>query len=73
MELSNQQMNTAQWVADLMHADGITPEMMANPEFAARAIPAYMETIAAKIEKIQTKYLVNGQARQAMQSFIAGN
>lgn len=60
--MNNALKNKAQWIADLMKADGVKPEQV-TPEMAL----AYMEQIGRKIEMIQNKYLTNSAARQAMQ------
>lgn len=67
MELSNEMMMKAKWVADMMHTDGLTAEMMNDPEFLAMSTEAYLAGIGKKIQKIQSQYLSNPLAREAMQ------
>ena len=57
--------NTAKWVADLMRADKVTPEMV-TPELAL----AYFDEVGRRIKKIQTIYLTRAGARAAMQSRV---
>ncbi len=52
MNLSNEMKIKAQWVADLMKADGVAPESV-TVELAM----AYFEEVGRRIEKIQTIYL----------------
>jgi hypothetical protein len=61
-------MNTnthAQWVADLMAADGIKPEQV-TPEIAL----AYLAVVGRKIEQIQNVYLTRAGAKTALQQYI---
>ena len=55
----------AQWVADLMKADGVTAEMV-TPDLAL----AYVDAIGRKIEAIQTTYLTRTGAKEAMQAAV---
>lgn len=57
--------NYAKWVADLMKADGVTPEQV-TPEMAV----AYFCALKRKIDAIQTAYLYRTGARQAMQEHV---
>jgi len=70
MELSNEMMMKAKWVAESMMADGITAEMMSDPQMMADATEAYLAGVGRKIEKMQTTYLVNPLAREVMQSQV---
>jgi hypothetical protein len=61
-------MNTnahAQWVADLMAADGIKPEQV-TPDIAL----AYLAVVGRKIEQIQTTYLTRVGAKTALQELV---
>jgi hypothetical protein len=61
-------MNTnthAQWVADLMAADGIKPEQI-TPELAL----AYLEIVGRKIQQIQNTYLTRVGAKTALQELV---
>jgi hypothetical protein len=63
-------MNTnahAQWVSDLMAADGIKPEQV-TPDLAL----AYLEIVGRKIQQIQTGYLTKIGAKEAMQTTVFG-
>ena len=62
----NELQNKAQWVADMMKKDGVTPEQV-TPELAL----AYMDAIGSKIQSIQNTYLTRNGAKDAMQSHIA--
>ncbi len=57
--------NKAKWVADLMKADGVTPEMV-TPELTL----AYFDEVGRRIEKLQSTYLTRTGAKEAMQSHI---
>ena len=62
-------MNTnthAQWVADLMAADGIKPEQV-TPELAL----AYLAIVGRKIVQIQSTYLTRIGAKTALQQLVA--
>lgn len=54
----------AQWVADMMAADGVTPEQLTDD-----LVMAYMDAIGKKIESIQNKYLTRIGATPALQNF----
>jgi hypothetical protein len=61
-------MNTnthAQWVADLMAADGIKPEQV-TPELAL----AYLAIVGRKIVQIQSTYLTRVGAKTALQELV---
>ena len=61
-------MNTnthAQWVADLMAADGIKPEQV-TPELAL----AYLAIVGRKIVQIQSTYLTRIGAKTALQQLV---
>ena len=62
---TNEMNSKAQWVADMMKADGVTPEQV-TPELAI----AYMQRISKKIEAIQNTYLTRVGAKEAMQSTV---
>lgn len=72
MELSKDLQNKAQWVADLMAADGVSAEQMqAMPEQERQnLIMAYMDEIGKKIQAIQNKCLTNPEAMAAMQEKV---
>ena len=55
----------AQWVADLMAADGIKPEQV-TPEIAL----AYLAIVGRKIQQIQNAYLTRIGAKTALQQYI---
>jgi len=63
-ELTNDLKIKAQWAADMMAADGVTPE-----QFTEELAMAYMEAIGKKIESIQNKYLTRVGATDALQTF----
>lgn len=65
MELNNQLMLKARWVADLMMADNVKPEQV-TPELAI----AYMDEISKKITAIQSAYLTRIDGRNVMQKTI---
>ena len=67
MTLSNEIKSKAQWVADLMKADKVTPEMV-TPELAL----AYFDEVGRRIEKMQTEYLTNRATRAKFQAAILG-
>ena len=52
--MTNEFTTKAQWVADMMQADGVKPEQL-TPELAL----AYMAAIGKKIVKMQSTYLTN--------------
>ena len=62
---TNEMNSKAQWVADMMKADGVTPEQV-TPELAI----AYMQRISKKIEAIQNTYLTRVGAKEAMQKTV---
>lgn len=72
MELSKDLQNKAQWVADLLAADGVSPkQIQAMPEEQKQnLIMAYMDEIGKKIEAIQNKCLTNPQAMAAMHNKV---
>jgi hypothetical protein len=55
----------AQWVADLMAADGIKPEQV-TPEL----VLAYFEIVGRKIQQIQNIYLTRVGAKTALQELV---
>lgn len=55
----------AKWVADLMAADGVTPDKV-TPELAI----AYMAEVGRKIERFQAIYLTRIGAKEAMQNYV---
>jgi hypothetical protein len=55
----------AQWVADLMAADGIKPEQV-TPDLAL----AYLAVVGQKIQQIQNVYLTRVGAKTALQQYI---
>lgn len=57
--------NKAQWVADMMKADGVKPEMI-----TAELVMAYFDAVGRKINKIQSVYLTRNGARDAMQKHL---
>jgi len=63
---TNEMNRKAQWVADMMKADGVTPEQV-TPELSI----AYMQRICKKIEAIQNTYLTRVGAKEAMQDMVA--
>ena len=63
---TNEMQQKAQWVADMMKADGVTPEQV-TPELAI----AYMQRISKKIEAIQNTYLTRVGAKEAMQDMVS--
>jgi hypothetical protein len=65
MNLTNELKSKAQWVADLMKADKVTPEMV-TPELAL----AYFDEAGRRIAKIQSTYLTRQGAKEAMQARI---
>lgn len=64
-ELSNDLNRKAQWVADMMRADGVKPEQVTE----SLAL-AYMQAIGCKIQSLQNTYLARNGARQAMQGAV---
>ena len=62
---TNEMKQKAQWVADMMKADGVTPEQV-TPELSI----AYMHRISKKIEAIQNTYLTRVGAKEAMQNMV---
>ena len=65
-ELSPELTRKAQWVADMMRADGVTPEQVTE----SMAL-AYMQAIGRKIQAMQNTYLTRNGARDAMQSAVS--
>ena len=65
MNLTNELKSKAQWVADLMKADKVTPEMV-TPELAL----AYFDEAGRRIAKIQSTYLTRQGAKEAMHAHI---
>lgn len=63
-ELTSDLKIKAQWVADMMAADGVTPEQLTDD-----LAMAYMDAIGKKIESIQNKYLTRIGAAPALQAF----
>lgn len=63
--LSAELKRKAQWVADLMQADKVTPEMV-TPEMAL----AYMDEAGRRIATIQNIYLTHDGAKEAMRSTV---
>jgi hypothetical protein len=55
----------AQWVADLMAADGIKPEQV-TPDIAL----AYLAIVGRKIQQIQSTYLTRVGAKPALHRLI---
>ena len=65
MELSSDLKIKAQWVADMMRAEGVNPEQLNDS-----LVMAYMQAIGRKIQAIQNTYLTRNGAREAMQGAI---
>lgn len=59
--LQESDIRLAQWVAEIMAADKVEPEML-TPELIA----AYLAEVGRRIEKIQAIYLTRTGAREAM-------
>ena len=57
--------NKAQWVADMMKADGVKPEMI-----TAELVMAYFDAVGRKINEIQSIYLTRNGAKDAMQKHL---
>ena len=57
--------NKAQWVADMMKADGVKPEMI-----TAELVMAYFDAVGRKINEIQSVYLTRNGAKDAMQKHL---
>ena len=57
--------NKAQWVADMMKADGVKPEMV-----TAELVMAYFDAVGRKINEIQSIYLTRNGAKDAMQKHL---
>ena len=66
--MSNQDQHKAQWVADLMRADGVTADQLgALPtETQTSLIVGYMDAIGRKIEQIQATFLTRNGAKEVM-------
>jgi hypothetical protein len=64
-ELSNELKAKAKWCADLMRADGVTPEQI-TPELAL----AYFDEVGRKIQRIQTACLTRPEVRKTVNQFI---
>lgn len=64
--------NVAQWVADLMKADGVTPAILAEMSEADQVALslAYLDAVGKKITHIQNTYMTRHGAAAAMQSHI---
>jgi len=65
MQLSQETINFAKSVASIMIEDGITAEDFYY--MADEATEAYMQELCRRVEKMQTTYLTNPKAREAMQ------
>jgi len=65
MGLDKEAMRYAQWVADLMAADGVKPEQLTQ-----ELIMAYMDTIGRKIAAIQSTFLTRVGAKEALLNTI---
>jgi hypothetical protein len=59
--LAKELQNNAQWVANLMKADGVNAESVTT-ELSL----AYLEEVGRKIAKIQNAYLTNPDARKSI-------
>lgn len=59
--MDNAMMEKARWVAQMMQADGVSPEMV-TPEL----VMAYMEAISRRIDIIQGIYLTRPGAPEAL-------
>lgn len=55
----------AQWVADLMKADGVQPEQITE-----ELCLAYMDEVGRRIEKIRNIYLTRNGAKEALEEVI---
>ena len=64
------QSTLAAWVAELMAADGITPEQMTDLSFRQQTVAAYLDEVGRKIEAMQTRYLTNESARNAFATTV---
>jgi hypothetical protein len=64
-ELSSDLTRKAQWVADMMRADGVKPEQVTES-----LAMAYMAAISRKIQALQNTYLTRNCAREAMQGAV---
>jgi hypothetical protein len=74
-QLSSEQIGIAKWVAELIHADNATNAFVeayqsGNNEFFSDGVEAYMAEVGRRIEKIQTTYLTNPEAMQAMRLLV---
>jgi hypothetical protein len=64
--MSNNDMSSkAKWVADMMKADGVTPEMITQD-----LIMAYFDAIGKKIESIQNAVMTRPEARAALEKAV---
>ena len=57
--------NKAQWVADMMKADGVKPKMI-----TAELVMAYFDAVGRKINEIQSIYLTRNGAKDAIQKHL---
>ena len=64
-ELSSELKAKAQWVADMMQADGVKPGQLTDS-----LAMAYMDAIGRKIQTLQNTYLTRNGAREAMQGAV---
>ena len=73
MILSNELQAKAKWCADLMRADGITAEHVAEmtEEQKHDLAMAYMQEVGRKIQAIQGIYLTRTGAKECLHQFIA--
>jgi hypothetical protein len=62
----------AKWVADLMAADGITPEFFANlgSDDQLNFIMAYMDAIGRKIGNMQAQYLCKPEVKEGFSEIV---
>ena len=70
--LSNDMINKARWISDMMKEDGITAEhikSLTDDERTELAM-AYMAAIERKIKQIQDAYRSNPEAKKTMQHKI---
>lgn len=65
MELSQEMLTKANWVAEMMQEDGI-----AAGSVTQELIMAYMQAITRKIETIQGIYLTRNGAQEAMADMV---
>ena len=70
MEFSKEMISKARWMADMMHADGLTPEMLTDPAVLQDAVEAYAEEMGRRIEKMQTHLITNPQAMKDFRSTV---